>query len=94
MNKKGLIVLIFVTLCSFVLIRFCFGEEALMPQSNSQIQPIEYFEKAVIVEKQVNINADVNVNGDLKCKTVKSKTTDLLIIFNVILGIMVFGLLI
>ena len=94
--KKWLVVL-GIVLMSFCAIKFCFGEglEDLekFRKDFPITSPIEYIDKVTVIEKQILINADVNVDGNLKCRVIKSKTTDGLIISNIVMGVLIIAIL-
>jgi len=79
--KKIVLILFFVISISLVCIIFGFSENN-MPTVVPEIM-VEYK-----TEKQstVIINSDLRVNGNLEANKIKSKTTDALIITNVIFG--------
>jgi hypothetical protein len=86
--KRKLLIILLVAILSFGLIKFGFGEEITPPKQ----QPISYIEQGTI-EKRVIVDANLAVNGTIECKEIKSRTTTGLIISNIIMGIIIFGIL-
>ena len=101
MNKRNIafiLLFLFILLISFILIKFSYGQtipDEIRISIDDNSEPVTYYRKDIEASSKDTtiIPNDVKVQGNIECNSVKSKTTDLVIIGEIILGIIVFGLL-